>query len=302
MIRVGSGNQTAFYRAAKATRKAAQTFLDGAVIERADCRIKVPGANHILLKLFYGRYLTQHHIATSKCDIEAAAQIQKKIPRFLDDAFLDFTGVPSAQKNDLLHNPVMDAARDVMSGVKRKLTPRLKNGVVVRETTLQADALPPEILANIKKPIKPPVDNLDLSNDINRYLVEQFRKDGVKEELIRQFLNHERPRMYRFIGQAELDKLMNGQRVTSSRPCHGGNKTDITSNPNYGKIFKDGKYRITYKDMENFAPFSLEANKSRVQTHALEKEEFYLHGGYSLDDVEKIELYSAGNYATVYSK
>ena len=106
--------------------------------------------------------------------------------------------------------------------------------------------------------------------------------------------------MYRFIGGEELAKLTKGESVTSTRPCHRGALTDITSNPDYGSILRDGKYRVTFKDSEDFAPFSHESGKSRVSIHAMENEEYYLNSGYSLKDVEKIEAFSGGCYTPVY--
>lgn len=138
------------------------------------------------------------------------------------------------------------------------------------------------------------------SNPMLDIVLEMLRKDRVSEKVIQQFLNQERPRMYRFIGGDEFAKLIKGERVTSTRPCHKGVLTDITSNPDYGKIFREGKYRITFKDSEDFAPFSHEQGKSRVSIHAMENEEYYLHRGYSIADVEKIEAYSGGCYRHIY--
>lgn len=138
------------------------------------------------------------------------------------------------------------------------------------------------------------------TNPMLDVVLDMLKKDGVSEKVILQFLNHERPRMYRFVGRDELDRLLKGEIVTSTRPCRNGVLTDITSNPDYSKILREGKYRVKFKDMEDFAPFSLEPGTSRVSIHAMENEEYYLQGGYSLADVEKIEAYSGGSYTHFY--
>lgn len=138
------------------------------------------------------------------------------------------------------------------------------------------------------------------SNPMMDVLIGMLRQDRVSEKVIQQFLNHERPRMYRFVGKEELDKLLKSETITSTRPCRNGILTDITSNPDYSKILREGKYRVKFKDMEDFAPFSLEPGTSRVSIHAMENEEYYLKGGYSLADVEKIEAYSGGSYTHFY--
>ena len=100
----------------------------------------------------------------------------------------------------------------------------------------------------------------------------------------------ERQRFYRYVGKDELQKLISGQRVTSSRPCHGGSLTDVTSDPNYGKIPTIGKYRLTFKDKAEFSPYPLGKDKnSRIIEHDLKDSEYYIRGGYDISDIEKIE-------------
>lgn len=171
-----------------------------------------------------------------------------------------------------------------------------------RETAL----LPKEIVANSRVvPLARDVAEVSSSavasaNPMMDVLIGMLREDGASEKVIQQFLKHERPRMYRFVGREELERLLKGETVKSTRPCHKGVLTDITSNPDYSKILREGKYRVKFKDMEDFAPFSLEPGTSRVDIHALENEEYYLKGGYSLADIEKIEAFSGGSYTHFY--
>ena len=134
-------------------------------------------------------------------------------------------------------------------------------------------------------------------NPFLEYIYEMYAKDGVSRDVVRRIvIEGERQRFYRYVGKEELDKLLAGKRITSSRPCHGGNLTDVTSNPNYGKIPTIGKYRLSFKDKPEFSPYplSLERN-SRIIEHDLKDAEYYLRGGYDISDIEKIEQYMGGN-------
>lgn len=128
-------------------------------------------------------------------------------------------------------------------------------------------------------------------NPLLEYIYDMYEKDGVSRDIVdRIVLGGERQRYYRYVGKDELQKLLSGEKVTSSRPCHGGNLTDVTSDPNYGKIPTIGKYRLTFKDKAEFSPYPLGKDKnSRIIEHDLKDSEYYLRGGYDISDVEKIE-------------
>lgn len=128
-------------------------------------------------------------------------------------------------------------------------------------------------------------------NPFLEYIYDVYEKDGVSREVVdRVVLGGEKLRYYRYIGEEELQKLLSGQKITSSRPCHNGNLTDVTSDPNYGLIPTMGKFRLTFKDKKEFAPYPLGNEKnSRIIEHNLGNSEFYLCGGYSIDDIEKVE-------------
>ena len=100
----------------------------------------------------------------------------------------------------------------------------------------------------------------------------------------------ERQRYYRYVGDEEFKKLLSGERITSSRPCHRGYLTDVTSNPDYGKIPTLGKYRLSFKDKPEFALFPPDKDtNSRIIEHNLKDAEYYIRGGYDISDIEKIE-------------
>lgn len=129
------------------------------------------------------------------------------------------------------------------------------------------------------------------TNPFLECIYEMYAKDGVSRDVVdRIVLGGERQRFYRYVGKDELQKLISGQRVTSSRPCHGGSLTDVTSDPNYGKIPTIGKYRLTFKDKAEFSPYPLGKDKnSRIIEHDLKDSEYYIRGGYDISDIEKIE-------------
>lgn len=105
---------------------------------------------------------------------------------------------------------------------------------------------------------------------------------------------------YRFIGQAELDKLIVGQRVSS--PLHEHARTDITNKPGYlCGMYGNAKYRIQFKETDKFDPG---LNTGSEETpHTVEKNEeageYYLEGFYSIEDIEKIDKIDNGNLSNL---
>lgn len=128
-------------------------------------------------------------------------------------------------------------------------------------------------------------------NPALEWIYKMYKQDGVSREVVdRVVLGGERLRYYRYVGEEELQKVLNGSRITSSRPCHNGNLTDVTSNPHYDRIPTMGKYRLTFKDKPEFAPYPLGNEKnSRILEHNLGNQEFYIRGGYDISDIEKVE-------------
>lgn len=157
-----------------------------------------------------------------------------------------------------------------------------------------------KIVGNLEK------DTVQLSkaatekNPMEEILRNMLTEQGVSNKVINQLLNQEQPKMYRFIGKNELDELMAGNTIRSNTGRYSDGRTDITSNPHYGKIPTIDKYRITFKDSEKLNPFDHNKN-AKVTIHALENEEYYLHGGYCKNDVEKIEHYDGENFSQVWA-
>lgn len=179
-----------------------------------------------------------------------------------------------------------------------KILPKLTN--IFKSSKVTKASKP--VLQKVEKTVSEPISlnkvtenvatqTVKEKNPFLEYIYDSYEKDGVSRDVVdRVVLGGERLRYYRYVGKEELQKLLSGEKITSSRPCYGGRFTDVTSDPNYGLIPTMGKYRLTFKDKKEFAPYPLGNEKnSRIIEHNLGKSEFYLRGGYSLDDIEKIE-------------
>jgi len=164
-----------------------------------------------------------------------------------------------------------------------------KSSAVTINTQVSSSTNP----ANISRVTK----QSEATNPFMEYIYKMYEQDGVSRDVVdRVVMGGERLRYYRYVGQEELQKLLNGGRVTSTRPCHNGNLTDVTSNPDYGKIPTLGKFRLTFKDKPEFCPYPLGNEKnSRILEHNLGNQEFYLKGGYDISDIEKIEQKTGQN-------
>lgn len=291
MLRVQASGKTRPPSILTRVRRGAHVVINGKKTEMRDCMRVRLGLKHFITLALYGRHIAEFQRATRGAQIEKGADILRRIPSSLTYAFHDLNGIASSKRlgpPSKLSNIIYGIGNRRHAQVPRKPVKPSK------ETVANSRVVPTRGVVD-KHP-----SSVANPNPMTDVLIDMLRKDGASEKVIQQFLNHERPRMYRFVGREELDSLLKGETVTSTRPCHNGVLTDITSNPDYGSILREGKYRITFKDREDFAPFSLDPGTSRVDIHALKNEEYYLKGGYSLDDVEKIEAFSGGSYTHVY--
>lgn len=93
---------------------------------------------------------------------------------------------------------------------------------------------------------------------------------------------------YRMVGKNEVAALMAGETISSSRDGHEGKRTDVTNNPDYAKVSADSDHRITFKQTDKFD--SDLGGKDSLYTKNEKEGEYWLHGGYSLDDVQVIEV------------
>lgn len=173
--------------------------------------------------------------------------------------------------------------------VLNKIFKSEKTVVKAAEKMVSGEINPP-VLGKSSAAVSKPISGIK-QNPFLEYIYDSYKRDGVSREVVdRVVLGGERLRYYRYVGDDELQKLLSGRLITSSRPCHGGSLTDVTSDPNYGRIPTLGKYRLSFKDKPEFAPYPLGNEKnSRIIEHNLGNSEFYLRGGYSIDDIEKIE-------------
>lgn len=95
------------------------------------------------------------------------------------------------------------------------------------------------------------------------------------------------PKIYRFIGESELDVLKSNKEVANLRFGQPG--IDVTTNPDLN--FGLSKYRITFKDDKRFSVHPNDEKLSEVRIHGgTNNEDYYwLKTPYNINDIEKIE-------------
>ncbi len=95
------------------------------------------------------------------------------------------------------------------------------------------------------------------------------------------------PKIYRFIGESELNVIKASKKVENLRWGQSG--IDVTTNPELNWGFS--KYRITFKNDKMFSIHPLDKEKSKMIIHnGTNNEDYYwLKGSYSIDDIAKIE-------------
>lgn len=103
----------------------------------------------------------------------------------------------------------------------------------------------------------------------------------------------EYPRLFRIIGESEYKALMDRQHIVA-KSCNDV-EVMVTNNPKGVAACTRGKaYFVQFKDKINFDPlassfFKLdEAKVPNVYSHNAENAEYYITGGYNIEDVEKI--------------
>lgn len=103
----------------------------------------------------------------------------------------------------------------------------------------------------------------------------------------------EYPRLFRTIGGSEYKALKEGKHIVS-KLCND-EEVMVTNNPEGVNACTRGKaYFVHFKDKINFDPlaggfFKLDKNKvPNVHSHNIESAEYYITGGYNIEDVEKI--------------
>lgn len=149
--------------------------------------------------------------------------------------------------------------------------------------------------------IKDVVDNLpsgkhdfdfgDKSLNHIAFMYRLFCKSHFNEHL--KFSPLEYPRIFRTIGESEYQALIENKHIVS-KLCND-EEVMVTNNPEGVAACTIGKrYFVHFKDRVNFDPlarsfFYLDQNKvPNVYSHNAERAEYYITGGYNIEDVEKI--------------
>lgn len=281
-----------------------QSYMrDGRLVYKA-------GVKHLVAEFFYRDCLTKYMKALKKGNIEEAAQILKGVPKSLKDTFLEY-----GELNHLFAQGNGAKIGDKLSKFRQKVFGLFSSKQKVNDGSVVTYTVRNTAGNNISKPAVSVADKVSTSAQLEKIVEEKpmaklvidlYRQDHVSDDEILKILKarlyHQKTgdRFYRFVGSEELNKVLSGKKVTSNRPCHNGVVTDVTTDPNYGGVPTLGKYRILFKDKPAFNPYSNDT--SRIASKEISKKEFHLLGGYSLDDVEKIEQKLADNgYKTIWT-
>lgn len=94
------------------------------------------------------------------------------------------------------------------------------------------------------------------------------------------------PKFYRIVSQEELMKVLSGEKIVSHRECYDGLYTDITTNPFYSKISRQGKFRLEFNNDKNAF-----ANSGRIRSWAPENSHYQIIGPYDKTDVKAIAYF-----------
>lgn len=105
------------------------------------------------------------------------------------------------------------------------------------------------------------------------------------------------PKIYRFIGESELDIIKSNKEVTNLRFGQPG--IDVTTNPDLN--FGLSQYRITFKDDKRFSVHPNDEKLSEVIMHGgTNNEDYYwLKTPYNINDIEKIEKRTQNGFEEV---
>lgn len=105
---------------------------------------------------------------------------------------------------------------------------------------------------------------------------------------------------YRFVGQAEVDKVIKGERIYSP----GTNFVNITNDSKYFSTFVGYPYRIKFKENDSFDPamyFAINHDDTYTTEKNTAFNQYNLHNGYSLDDIQEIKFQDKqGKWSPVY--
>jgi len=197
----------------------------------------------------------------------------------LDDVFHHtenlFNEGKSEQKN------IAEAYHDAKSkGIENDFTKAVEEllGNTNETTTQQAEA---------EKVATPPVEDVVAKDEVDELIINARKGDKQAQATLNENgLGWEEKPKYRIIGQQELDVLDKEGKVKSNRDS-GHGKTDITDNPEYGKVGGgEGTYRVKFK---NTNKFDSKMSDTKTREKNAKEGEFLLEGEYTNDDIEYVE-------------
>lgn len=132
-----------------------------------------------------------------------------------------------------------------------------------------------------------PVEDVVAKDEVDELIINARKGDKQSQATLnKNGLGWEEKPKYRIIGQQELDVLDKEGKVKSNRDS-GHGKTDITDNPEYGKVGGgEGTYRVKFK---NTNKFDSKMSDTKTREKNAKEGEFLLEGEYTNDDIEYVE-------------
>lgn len=140
-----------------------------------------------------------------------------------------------------------------------------------------------------EKPVKPVVA-LERVPEVDK--LEKFVDYSIKDQSLLASLKMDsfgssfQPVFYRIVDENELLKILSGKSVISNRASYKGLLTDITTNPFYSKIPRQGKYRLEFNNDKNVL-----ANSGRIRAWAPENSHYQIIGPYDKNDIKSIAYF-----------
>ncbi len=109
---------------------------------------------------------------------------------------------------------------------------------------------------------------------------------SLKASLLQDRWGSRNPIFYRIVGKDELLKLIKGQAVKSNRDAYKGLYTDITTDPMYDKIPRNGKFRLKFNNENNKL-----INSGRLRVWAPENSHYQISGHYDASDIKTVDYF-----------
>lgn len=267
-------------------------LADGTIIDRAEAKKRF-GQDRSELLIEQDEAADNANKEYRKTDKDLVNEVQdKNVPGYektgINELKDQALGAPASLKNQF------DDEELVVDLISRNSEQQIEYAIKYQEKRLEDPNLSELELKEADKHIALLVEGQKrqkefAENDADKTILAARKGDKAAQETLTDYgLTWEEKPKYRIIGQTEKDILDKEGQVKSNRDS-GHQKTDVTDNPDYGKVGgrADETYRIKFKETEKF---DSKLSKGKVKVKNAEEGEFLLEGEYTLDDIESIEV------------